>query len=356
MGINTGKSHGETAVIDGQVLFSRRQRRRLGRRVKGGGDLEAALVDGVETGLVGVTERDAGVVEQRLQSLPDEVVGGLERVWFLAFRWQRGPLELLAFGLGEVFQAHQPIDHDGASGPGTLDVPGRVITTGIPNETGQQRSLFPTEVLHVGAEIDFRRRLDPVGASPEINGVEISLENLVLGQLVLEPEGVERFGALAVDVLVRGEDGVFHQLLGDGGTALGDAAGVDVFDHRPERCSHVDTVVLVEIGVFHAQDGVDHWLGNVCQFHRLPALLVGKEGQECAVSSEHCRALIQDPQRQVNRATGVGSCDSSNLGYDNESGRRSHRRKRYEHQAKRRQPLDDPYHFQHRARVYSRCR
>ena len=99
------------------------------------------------------------------------------------------------------------------------------------DEAGEQRRLGKRHVARRLAEIALRRRLDPVGARAEIDPVEVKLENLVLGEFVLQPQRQHHLLELAHQVALRRQEQVLGELLRDGRAALGDAAVEEVGEH-----------------------------------------------------------------------------------------------------------------------------
>ena len=57
---------------------------------------------------------------------------------------------------------------------------------------GEQRALGDGELARVDAEVGLGRGLDAVGTAAEVDGVEVVLEDLVLGQLPVDLEGDDR--------------------------------------------------------------------------------------------------------------------------------------------------------------------
>src|SRR2546425_12275948 len=78
------------------------------------------------------------------------------------------------------------------------------------------------------AEVDLRRGGKAVSALPQINLVHVELEDLVLGEAVLDLEGEEHFVELARGGFLRGEEKVARHLHRDGAGALAAAAADEV--------------------------------------------------------------------------------------------------------------------------------
>jgi hypothetical protein len=80
----------------------------------------------------------------------------------------------------------------------------------------EERTLFQGEVLGCLPEVAARRKLDPPRSPPDIDRVEIKLENLRLAQRVLHPRGHHHLADLALIGELFPHQEVLHDLLGDG--------------------------------------------------------------------------------------------------------------------------------------------
>ena len=107
--------------------------------------------------------------------------------------------------------------------------------------------------------------LMPYGVLPEVDGVEVLLEDLLLRELLVEPQRVLDLLDLAVHVALGGEDAVLHELLGDGGSTLLDAPGRDVGEEGAEHGAEVDAVVGPERAVLGGDDRVDDPHGKLVE-------------------------------------------------------------------------------------------
>ena len=96
----------------------------------------------------------------------------------------------------------------------------RVVARRRLRQAGQHRDLGQIQVAQIFSEIDLGGRREAVGALAEIDLVDVELEDLVLGQAVLDLEGEQRFVELARERLLRGQEEVARHLHGDGGGAL----------------------------------------------------------------------------------------------------------------------------------------
>src|SRR6266540_3599183 len=109
----------------------------------------------------------------------------------------------------------------------------------------------------------FGRGLRAVRALPEVHGVEVLLEDLLLRVLLVEAEREHDLTDLAVDVAPVVEQPVLHELLGDRRATLLDLARRDVLDERAEDRVEVDAVVGPERLVLGGDDRVDQHLRHL---------------------------------------------------------------------------------------------
>ncbi len=105
---------------------------------------------------------------------------------------------------------------------------------------------------------------------PEVDLVEVGLEDLLL--VVLRFEGYREggFGGLALERTFGGEVAVFDQLLGDGAAALLDLAGQDVLEQGAGDRDAVEPDVLEETGVFGGEQRPPHPLRQFGELDRHP--------------------------------------------------------------------------------------
>ena len=179
-----------------------------------------------------------------------------------------------------------------------------VVGAGCVGGSGQQGGLGHRQILGVLIEVVQRGGLHPVGGGTEGGDVEVALEDLLLGVLLLQAEGelhlpqLAGHGALGgvpdelvVVVLQAGlDEGVAHVLLGQRGGALTRAAGV-VGHQGPHHAGGVDALVLVEALVLDGDDRVLHVDRDRAQGHHDAVLRVelgdlgavgGQEGGDLA--------------------------------------------------------------------------
>src|SRR5207253_4553649 len=108
-----------------------------------------------------------------------------------------------------------------------------------------------------GARIEVRlcRPLDPVGAVPEVDRVQVRGEDAVFRPALFELPGERRLLELSADRSPRRHARVLDELLCDRGTALHDLLTRDVGPHSATDATQIDAAVLVEALVFDRDDG-----------------------------------------------------------------------------------------------------
>ena len=241
----------------------------------------------------GVLERAPDVVAEvrRLDlgvlAAADDRTDGEQRLLGGALLIRRGPALLL----GDERQVAHPGQHgvaahqQGGHDLRVLERLDRVEAAGRLDDARQRRALGQREVLDLLAEVEVGRGAHPVHAVAVVGDVEVALQDLVLGQLPLDRQGVPGLLELAVEGLLgrrllaflaagRLQQGVLHVLLGQGRPALADAAGLHVLDRGAQGALVVHAVVRVEAAVLDGDDGLAGQLGDLLQGGLDPVLLV----------------------------------------------------------------------------------
>ncbi len=242
-----------------------RPHHRLG---EGGRDPEPATVDRV----VVVAEP----VQLVLDHLEHEAL--LARVGLRPLeRGEGGESRAQLVGLGRVERAHlrHPAEHVAVAAEQALPrlrPLGRVEVLRRVEDRGEHRALLDGQVLGVDAEVRLCRRLDAVGAAAEVDGVEVALEDLALGQLLLQLQGDERLLDLALERALGGQVVDLHVLLCDRRRALRRAA-LGVGEGGPQDALGIDAAVGPEGAVLGGDDRVTHMLGHLLERDRLAVLL-----------------------------------------------------------------------------------
>ncbi len=177
--------------------------------------------------------------------------------------------------------------HDVAALRGALGVEHRVVITGALEHADQGGAFQHVELVGRLVEIGARRHFNAVGVVQERHGVEVGLEDLVLGVDRLDLQRGDGLLDLARD---RGRTAdllgvhVAGQLLRDGGAAL-QVAG-EGLEHGRGGALEVDAVVFVEAVVFGGNQRGQHAGRHVGQ---LDPVAVGalEHGQLLAVDGHH---------------------------------------------------------------------
>nr|WP_286199502.1 hypothetical protein [Actinospica acidiphila] len=136
-----------------------------------------------------------------------------------------------------------------------LGVRDHVVLAGGVDEGGEVGGASGVEFGGVHVVVGVGGGLDAVGAAAEEAGVEVALEDLVLGLVAVQLDGDEELLHLAGDGLLLAQVVVLHVLLGDGGAGLLALAG----DGVPGAADHglgVDGGLGVEVAVLGGEDGV----------------------------------------------------------------------------------------------------
>ena len=123
---------------------------------------------------------------------------------------------------------------------GGLRVRGRVVRAGARRQAREEGGLRERQVARVLAEVDARGHLDPVGAVPEVDGVQVGGEDPVLRPLALELPCEGRLLQLAADRALLLRVRVLDELLRDRRAALDDRLVPDVGPDGAQDAAVVD--------------------------------------------------------------------------------------------------------------------
>ena len=181
-------------------------------------------------------------------------------------------------------------EHDALALRCTLEVGDRVGVVGVLRQAGQHRGLADRQLVERLAEVHVRRCSEAVGALAEEDLVQIQLEDLVLGKILLDLECNQDLARLAFgrEALLE-EEGTRH-LLRDRRRALAPAAG----QQRQRGACHaarVDAAVLAKARVLDRDHSVLQPLGHLRDRHEGAAL--GAEGGDLdAIGREHRQRLL----------------------------------------------------------------
>src|SRR5437879_9975808 len=96
----------------------------------------------------------------------------------------------------------------------------------------------------------------------EINLVQIELQELLLGEHLLNLKSEQHFPDLAVEIPFRRKKQRARQLLSDRARALSNPSGDDVGEHRARNADEIDTSMFEKPRVFRGDHRVHQRLGN----------------------------------------------------------------------------------------------
>ena len=167
----------------------------------------------------------------------------------------------------------------------------RIIPAGCPGQSGEQRSLTGGDIPRRGAEVERRGLLDPDGALPQRHPVQVLLQDHLLGEMGIEPEGPECLDHLAGKRARHGmeQSGELHC---DGGGTGDHLPRPRISQQRPAQGSEIDTLMPVEPPVFRGDERDQQRRVHLRQ--RNPLLQGAFAG---AGSTQRRAAAVQEPER-----------------------------------------------------------
>ena len=185
----------------------------LSGRIERGVNFEATLEDGVDT--VGAGFAQALIVEQTTLYFFNEV-GVEECVSFdLAVTRQLACFPNRTLFIIDESLDLQPSECHAAAIEGVVWPVHRVVETRVGDHSGEQCGLAVGEGARVFVEVQLCCSLDAIGTATEVDGVEVTLEDLVLGHLLFEAHRDRCLWNLSIQVLLAADNTEFDQLLGD---------------------------------------------------------------------------------------------------------------------------------------------
>ena len=161
------------------------------------------------------------------------------------------------------------------------------------DDSGDHGRFGEVDLRDVLVEVRLGGGFHPVGTVAEVHGVQVLQEDEILAVLVLQSGGVPDLLELstrrALGVL---DDGQLHVLLGDGRSALTDAARFEVGPCCSNDGLEVHAVVHVKPLVFDGDHGVTHQQGDFEQGSGTSSVLWRNEGGDRpTVAGHHHRRL-----------------------------------------------------------------
>ena len=229
--------------------------------------------------------------EQGLDVVREVGVGALRVDDLPLVERERLRLGLVVLLQGDVARGEHAVEDRVAALDGGLGVLGGVVVGRRLRQAHEQRGLGQGQVLGVLVEVGDGGGLDAVGGVAVVDGVEVHHQDLFLGVRLLHLDGDVGLAHLALEdlleLLVR-EDRVAHELLRDGGRALGAAA--EGHEDRADDALRVDAVVLVEADVLGVHRALEH-VGGDLVFRHAPAVLQVVLGDHVVVGVVDLRRL-----------------------------------------------------------------
>ncbi len=154
---------------------------------------------------------------------------------------------------------HQPKHEIAARGRGFGRAVGREPVRAL-DHACEQRALGERQVAHGLAEVEARGLADAVNpgraALPEVDLVEVGLEDRVLLVPGLDDEGHRSLFHLALQAALGRQEEVLHQLLRERAAALHEAARAQVRGERAADAPEIEADVRVEALILDRQDCV----------------------------------------------------------------------------------------------------
>ena len=250
--------------------------------VKRGDDLQAALEQlggGIGVLSIGIGQLVAHVAGEVGigQNAGHGGLGGIE-------------LDRLLLHLGRLFGAdntvfRHAVEHEVAALQAVFGVVDGVVVGGRLRNAHERGRLVDGEVLRVLREVALGGGLDAIGARAVVDGVQVHEQDLVFGVLLLELLGDVHLANLALEGDVAhlvGQDGVAHELLGDGGRAL-ERAAHEVVHERTGHTEVVNACMAVEALVLGGHRAFQHVLADLVEGNRFAVLQLKLGEQRRAV-------------------------------------------------------------------------
>ncbi len=143
------------------------------------------------------------------------------------------------------------------------------------NTAARRAASFAVDLSRRGSVVGAARRLHAIDSRTPLHLVEIKLQNALLAEHQFGHGNQRELSALAQIRTAGAEEQVFHELLGDGGTAAEAMAAFLVFFGGDLHGVPVEAVVLVEALVLGGDHGVLHIGRNLAQGNELVAQAIG---------------------------------------------------------------------------------
>ena len=195
-------------------------------------------------------------------------------------------LGLVGIGLGDVAVLRHALQNVVATIDSRVPMQEGLVIVGTLRQARQVGDLGDRQFVDRLVEVVERRGRHAVVAEPEIDLVEIELEDLLLGVGLLDPQRQQGFADLAAEAPLVGQEEVLGHLLGDGRGALGALAALDQHAHGAQDALGIHAVMRVEILVLRRDEGLLHQGRNGGRGQVEPSL-AGIFGQQAAIARLH---------------------------------------------------------------------
>src|SRR5699024_5129383 len=148
-----------------------------------------------------------------------------------------------------------------------------VCSSDLLNDHADESTLGLVQITDRLVEVGLRGSFDPGGVAPEVDRVEVLLQDLVLLQLLRQLQGDEDLTDLALHRLFLRQTGVVvaGHLLGDGRTPTGLTTRQD----RARGAADADTRVVVEGVLFGGEHSADDGVRDLLEVDGDPVDLTG---------------------------------------------------------------------------------
>ncbi len=277
-GVGVNRHHGKLKVVGKLVQLCLRGAFSgfLNRGIERGGNHHTALEH-----LVG------GVV---LQELLAHIAGEVLVLVHAIARAHRGNVQVQLLRLGGIVLllgydavGEHAVEHQVAALLAIIGVVDGVVVGRALRDTDERGSLSQGKILGVYRVVTLGSGLDAICALTVVDGVQVHLQDFLLGVDLLQLHGDVRLAHLALQrgfLGLVGQDGIPDELLRDGGSAF--TAGVrHIHPYCAGNAHKVDAVVLVEALVFRGHRALGNVVAHLVEFDGI-AVLQEELRQQCS--------------------------------------------------------------------------
>ena len=203
----------------------------------------------------------------------------------------------------DPLQLQHPVQHAVPLPNARGVVPPRRELVRAAQQSAQHRRLAEIHLRRIFSEVTLRRRLRAKETVPEINAVQVQLEDLILRAMLLDLPRHEHLAQLAlVRSVSRREllwEGVAGELLRERARTLLVLACAVVFIHRAHHALHVHARVLVEARVLRRDHRLPKRQREMREIHLVAVLCENLAKQRTAPVQHDARGLHRSQPRVV---------------------------------------------------------